>query len=179
MEMMQDKEYLELGMLYVKEGNLGAALKSFNTALLKYTTQQESQNQMGERVLDRLPLDLLSYYGMCIALVQNRVEEGTRLCRMALAKDTLRPEFYLNLGKVYLKANNKAKALKVFQRGLEVSERNRDLINEIKRLGIRRRKPLGFLPRSHFLNRYSGLMLHKMGIEGEPETRYLSGSKVQ
>jgi tetratricopeptide (TPR) repeat protein len=178
MGMMQNEEYLELGMLYVKEGNLAAALKSFNTALLKYTTPQESQAQMGERVLDRLPLDLLSYYGLCIALVQSRMEEGTRLCRIALAKDTLRPEFYLNLGKVYLKANNKSKALKVFQRGLEVSERNRDLINEIKRLGIRRRKPLGFLPRHHFLNRYSGLMLHKLGVVREPEIQYLTGSKV-
>ncbi len=179
MEMMQDKEYLELGMLYVKEGNLAAALKSFNTALLKYTTSQESQTQMGERVLDRLPLDLLSYYGLCIALVQSRIEEGTRLCRMALAKDTLRPDYYLNLGKVYLKANNKAKALKVFQRGLEVSERNRDLVNAIKKLGIRRRKPLGFLPRSHFINRFSGLVLHKLGIAGQPEAQYLSGNKGQ
>jgi tetratricopeptide (TPR) repeat protein len=179
MEMMQDKEYLELGMLYVKEGNLAAALKSFNTALLKYTTSQESQAPMGERVLDRLPSDLLSYYGLCIALVQSRVEEGTRLCRMALAKDTLRPDFYLNLGKVYLKANNKAKALKVFQRGLEVSERNRDLVSEIKKLGIRRRKPLGFLPRSHFMNRYSGLMLYKLGIVGEPEIQYLARNKAR
>ncbi|MCI0526958.1 MAG: hypothetical protein L0Y56_05820 [Nitrospira sp.] len=179
MGMMQNEEYLELGMLYVKEGNLGAALKSLNTALLKYTTPEESQTQMGEQVLDRLPLDLLSYYGLCIALVQNRVEEGKRFCRMALTKDTLRPEFYLNLGKVYLKADSKAKALKIFQRGLEVSERSRDLINEIKKLGVRRRRPLGFLPRNNFLNRYSGLVLHRMGIAGEPEAQYLSGSKVQ
>ncbi len=164
MEMMQNEEYLELGILYVKEGNLGAALKSLNTALLKYATLQESQAQMGERVLDHLPLDLLSYYGLCIALVQSRLEEGTRLCRLALAKDTLRPDFYLNLGKVYLKANNKAKALKVFQRGLEVSERNRDLAKEIKKMGIRKRQPLGFLPRSNFLNRYSGLLLRRLGI---------------
>jgi tetratricopeptide (TPR) repeat protein len=164
MGMMQNEEYLELGVLYVKEGNLRAALESLNTALLKYTTPQGSQAQIGERVLDRLPLDLLSYYGLCIALVQSRLEEGTRLCRLALAKDTLRPDFYLNLGKVYLKANNKAKALKVFQRGLEVSERNRDLANEVKKMGIRRHKPLGFLPRSNFLNRYSGLLLRRLGI---------------
>jgi Tfp pilus assembly protein PilF len=98
---------------------------------------------------------------------------------MALAKDTLRPDFYLNLGKVYLKANNKAKALKVFQRGMEVSERNRDLVSEIKKLGIRRRKPLGFLPRSHFMNRYSGLMLYKLGIVGEPEIQYLARNKAR
>jgi tetratricopeptide (TPR) repeat protein len=176
---MQNEEYLELGLLYAREGNLAAALKSLNTALLKYAGLENPQAQVSPRVLDEVPLELLSYYGMCIALVQNRVDEGIRLCRRSLAKDTLRPEFYLNLGKVYVKANQKAKALKVFQRGLEVSERNRELVNEIRKMGIRRKRPLSFLPRNHVLNRYSGLLLHKLGIEGKPEIPYFGRGGVQ
>ena len=179
MGMMQNEEYLELALLYVREGNFGAALKSLNTALIKYAGVGDTQTQVNPQVLEQVPLALLSYYGLCIALVQNRVEEGIRLCRRALAKDTLRPDFYLNLGKVYLRANLKAKALKVFQEGLEIAERNRELISEIKRLGLRRRKPLGFLPRGHFLNRYSGLLLRRLGIEGKPEPYYFNRSGIQ
>jgi tetratricopeptide (TPR) repeat protein len=161
---MQKEEYLELGLIYAREGNLEAALKNLAVALGKYTGLEDPRARVDEKLLEDIPLELLSYYGLCIALVKNHVEEGIRLCRKVLAKDVFRPEFYLNLGKVYLKANQKAKALKIFQRGLELGERSRDLKKELEKLGLRKKQVFGFLPRHHFLNRYAGLLLHRLRI---------------
>lgn len=162
--MMQKEEYLELGLIYVREGNLKAAMKSLHTAMIKYAGLENPQARPNERVLDELPLDLLSYYGLCIALTQNRTEEGLKLCRRALAKDTLRPDYYLNAGKIYVKINQKAKALKYFQRGLEISQRHKGLMNEMKKMGIRKRQVFGFLPRRNILNRYAGVVLQRLGV---------------
>ena len=159
MGMILKEEYLEMGLIYAREGNLKAAYKNLRTALLKYTGLENPQERVNEQVLERLPLELLSYYGLCAALVKNRVEEGITLCRKALAKEALRPDVYLNLGKVYLKANEKAKALKIFQRGIELGGRSRDFMNELKNLGIRKKRALSFLPRNHFVNRYAGRLL--------------------
>ncbi|MGH7273951.1 MAG: hypothetical protein ACREIQ_05835 [Nitrospiria bacterium] len=163
---MQKEEYLELGLIYAREGNLEAALKNLAVALVKYSNQEDPQAKVDEKDLENVPLELLSYYGLCIALVKNHVGEGIRLCRKVLAKDVFRPEFYLNLGKVYLKANQKAKALKIFQRGLELGERSRDLKKEIVKLGLRKKQVFGFLPRHHFLNRSVGLLFDTLRIPG-------------
>lgn len=165
---MQKEEYLELGLLYAREGNLEAALKYLTIAVEKYADLEDSQAKVDEMVLENVPLDLLSYYGLCIALVKNQVEEGIRLCRKVLGRDVFRPEFYLNLGKVYLKANQKAKALKIFQRGLELSERSKDLTKEWEKLGIRKKHVFGFLPRHHFVNQYAGLLFDRLWIPRGP-----------
>ena len=160
--MIHKEEYLEMGLIYAREGNLEAAYKNLRTALLKYTGLENPQMRVDEQVLQQLPLELLSYYGLCAALVKNRVEEGITLCRKALAKETLRPDFYLNLGKVYLKANQKAEAMKIFQRGIKFGGRSRDFMNELKNLGVRKKRALSFLPRNHFLNRHVGRLLHEL-----------------
>lgn len=161
---MQKEEYLELGLIYAREGNLETALKNLAIAMVKYSNHEDSHAKVDEKVLEDVPLELLSYYGLCIALVKNHVEEGIRLCRKVLSKDVFRPEFYLNLGKVYLKANQKAKALKIFQRGLELGERSKGLRMELEKLGIRKKQVFGFLPRHHFLNRYAGLLTDRLRI---------------
>ena len=160
MGMIHKEEYLEMGLIYAREGNLEAAYKNLRTALLKYTGLENPQMRVNEQVLQQLPLELLSYYGLCAALVKNHVEEGITLCRKALAKEAFRPDFYLNLGKIYLKANQKAKAMKIFQRGIKFGGKSRDFMNELKNLGIRKKRALSFLPRNHFLNRHVGRLLH-------------------
>jgi len=162
--MIHKEEYLEMGLIYAREGNLEAAYKNLQTALLKFTGLENPQTKVkvNEQFLELLPLELLSYYGLCAALVKNRVEEGITLCRKALAKEAFRPDFYLNLGKVYLKANQKAEAMKIFQRGIKFGGRSRDFMNELKNLGVRKKRALSFLPRNHFLNRHVGRLLHEL-----------------
>lgn len=161
MDTMRKGDYLELGQIYAMEGKLEAALKSLRNALFMYIGE-DPQAKLDKQVLEHLPAELLSYYGLCIALVENRVEEGIHLCHKAVRRDIFRPEFYLNLGKVYSKANQKARALETFKRGAAVTEKNAQLMQELKTFGIRKKPVLSLLSRSHFLNRYAGLLLHRL-----------------
>jgi tetratricopeptide (TPR) repeat protein len=152
---MSKEEYLELGQIQAMEGKFGAALKNLTQAMSMYIGDNSS-DKISKQSLEALPSALLSYYGLCIAVMENRVEEGMRLCQKAVTKDILRPDLYLNLGKVYLQAKQKDRAVKTFRRGIQVTEKNAELIKELEKLGIRREPVLPFLPRRNFLNRYLG-----------------------
>jgi tetratricopeptide (TPR) repeat protein len=154
------EEHLERCRNHVRRGNYPAALKSLEAGLKQHLGPNGSPAGMPRTVLDRLPSELLSYYGLCIACAENRVQEGLRFCEMALARGVLRPEFHLNLGRIYLKIRQREKALKVFRTGLELTEKNHELLQEVQRLGFRRKPLFSILPRRHFLNRYLGLLVH-------------------
>lgn len=158
---MDIPDELELGKIYIDRGKPSEALKNLHQAILKHLGDQGISRPQDTKALERVPAELLSYYGLCLALVENRVHHGLTLCKMAIEKQMLRPEFYLNLGKVYLKANQKAKALSTFRKGLQLTEKNSALLNELKRYGLRRQPVLRFLPRSHFVNRYIGLLVNR------------------
>ncbi len=161
MAIMTKEDYLELGQLYTREGKPQVALKNLHRALIKYLGAEGTPVTIDKRAAEQLPPELLSYYGLCIAIVEDRVQEGVSLCQSAISKDILRPEFYLNLGRVYLEARQKAKALETFRRGLEITEKNSELMQELKKFGSRRQPTLDSLPRDHFLNRTIGLLLHR------------------
>lgn len=100
----------------------------------------------------------LSYYGLCLAMGPNRLREAREFCETAVEGEFYNPELYLNLGKVYLKSGDRARAYGAFVRGLQLNPRDAALIRQVRRLGIRRRPILGFLRRDHFLNRLLGQM---------------------
>lgn len=141
---------IELGELYLKEGNYNEALKFLMDVYLSYS---EGEN---------IPSRLLSLYGYAMAVGEKRIDEGIILCIRALKVMPSEPSFYLNLGKIYIKAGKKASAIKVFRRGLIIDRRNREIGHELKRLGIRRRPPIPFLPRRHPLNRFLGLIANRL-----------------
>ncbi|MGB9715253.1 MAG: hypothetical protein ACPL1G_02400 [Thermodesulfovibrionales bacterium] len=72
------------------------------------------------------------------------------------------PVLYLNLGRSYLASGNKKYAVESFQRGLVFDNDNKELLQEIRRLGIRRKPVVRFLSRSHPVNKYIGKILHKL-----------------
>ena len=124
--------------------------------------------------LEQYPSDpfFLSYYGCLTSVVANKPKDGIKICRdaitkldqyVSLGKELLYPIFYLNLGRAYLGANKKKEALIAFKRGLKEDPTNKDIFEEIRKLGIRRELPVPFLKRSNPLNRYIGLLLRKMG----------------
>lgn len=117
-----------------------------------------------------------SYLAYCIAKERGQVREGVRLCQAALAAEPHNPAHYLNLGRIYLIAGQKPKALATFEQGLardpaaEVGVpagspymgqgRQRSVIvDELRRLGIRKRAPFPSLNRTHPLNRIAGKLL--------------------
>jgi len=106
---------------------------------------------------------VLSYLGYCLAREHRQMQKGLSLCLNALQSDPNNPLFYLNLGRVYLLAGHKTKAISTFRRGLRQG-RNPQIIEELKRLGLRGTPAFPSLSRNNPLNKYYGLLLEKLGL---------------
>ncbi len=145
-------DVIQLGILYVKEGNYREGFRLLKNAMEK----SHGKNPEG------IPPALLSYYGLCTALLNNDVKGGLEYCRVALKREFFHPDLYLNLGKVYLLANQKARAVHIFYKGLKLDDGHRGILSELKRLGIRKTPIIRFLPRGHFLNRVLGQIRYRM-----------------
>ena len=116
---------------------------------------------------------LISFNGFLKAVVRKEHKEGLSLCKdalrlyrkdMAVGGEFYLPVLYLNLGKTYLVAGKKDFALDAFRKGLEFDSTNRDIINELIKLGIRKSPLIPFIPRDSFINKYIGMLLSKIGL---------------
>jgi hypothetical protein len=122
-----------------------------------------------------------SYLGYCIAKERGRFRDAVRLCQSALTAEPDNPAHYLNLGRVFLIAQDKGKAVAAFWKGISKAPgaeagilvkratrghaREHNLIlEELRRLGIRRKAPFPSLHRAHPLNRVAGKVLATLGL---------------
>jgi tetratricopeptide (TPR) repeat protein len=114
---------------------------------------------------------LLSYYGCLEAVVNGNFNLGIDTCnkaiyslkgRLPFGEEFYFPTFYLNLGRAYLAAGKKREATRAFRTGLKADAENPDLLWEMKGLGLRGEPPVSFLARSNPINKYIGMLLHKM-----------------
>ena len=81
---------------------------------------------------------------------------------MAAEKEFYNPEIYLNLGRVFLLNGQKAVAVRAFRKGLKYDNCNMGLLVEMKRLGLRKRPVITFLPRQNLFNRCLGRLVARM-----------------
>ena len=120
--------------------------------------------------LDRYPGApfLYSYCGCLTAIAGKDPLAGIKICTEALSlleksmpfgSEFFYPFFYLNLGRAYLAADDRASAIKAFHTGLKADPENKDLLWEWKKLGVRRKPPVPFLKRGNPINKYVGLLL--------------------
>ncbi len=125
-----------------------------------------------EEALRKFPGDpfLLSYYGCLVAIVRDNPREGIAICLDAIKRldetipfgsEFFYPVFYLNLGRAYLKAQKKQEAINAFYQGLKNDPDNKDIHQELVKLGNRRKLPIPFLKRSNPINKYIGLLTSK------------------
>lgn len=122
-----------------------------------------------------------SYLAFCMAKERGQVREAMSLCQAALSAEPENASHYLNLGRVLLLAGDKQNAIASFWRGISRNagpesaaladwprsgrRREYDLImDELRRLGIRKPPPFRSLERSHPLNKYAGLLLARIGL---------------
>jgi tetratricopeptide (TPR) repeat protein len=114
---------------------------------------------------------LLSYFGCLDAIVNKNYKKGIDNCKKSLkaldkklpfGQEFYLPVLYLNLGRAYLAADRKEEAVDALNMGLKMDPDNRDLLWEMKKLGTRGAPPISFLDRSNPINKYIGMVLHKM-----------------
>ncbi len=103
-----------------------------------------------------------SYYAISLANVEGNYDKAISLCLMAAEKEFYNPEIYLNLGRVFLLNGQKAVAVRAFRKGLKYDNCNMGLLVEMKRLGLRKRPVITFLPRQNLFNRCLGRLVARM-----------------
>jgi len=103
-----------------------------------------------------------SYYAVSLANVEGNYDKAISLCLMAAEKEFYNPEIYLNLGRVFLLNGQKAVAVRAFRKGLKYDSSNMGLLVEMRRLGLRKRPVITFLPRQNVFNRYLGRLVARI-----------------
>ncbi|HYL05456.1 MAG TPA: hypothetical protein VE075_05420 [Thermoanaerobaculia bacterium] len=107
-----------------------------------------------------LPALVYSYLGYGIALRQQRLAEGIRLCQHAVKLEFYQAENYLNLARTQLLAGHRRAAVRAVADGLKVEPDSAPLLELRRELGVRRRPPLPFLSRGNPLNLLLGRIRH-------------------
>ena len=128
-----------------------------------------TQAEAAAHRLDPTSARFRSFYGLCIGLEESRFDRALELCRAAAKEEFFNPELYHNLARVHLAFGFKAEAIRYLRRGLMIDPGNQAIGDELRRLGIRRRPPLGFLRRRNLLNRLLGRLLHRVQLPPEIE----------
>ncbi|MDP1759546.1 MAG: tetratricopeptide repeat protein [Thermodesulfovibrionales bacterium] len=143
---MTADELFEKGIALLNDNTPLAALAFFEKA---YTAKKTPSIQ--------------SYLGMCIALERGKITYGFMLCNEAILQEPENPVHYLNLGRIYQKAGKRVDAIETFRKGLSFGD-NQEIKRILDKLGTRKKPLLPFLPRNNFLNKYTGLMMHRLKL---------------
>ena len=139
---MNAEEIFITGLENLKSGDTGKALDLLEQAV----------------ELERNPL-YCSTLGVCLAKGKGDFKRAVSLCKEAIKKEPKNSVHFLNLGRVYILANQKKEAIRIFYMGLRYSE-NREIIAELNRIGRRRRPIIPFLERSNPLNKILGKIFY-------------------
>ena len=145
MRNMQAEEIYEKGLHALSNGHVYLALVCFEQAMN----------------LEKSPL-YCSYFAFCLAKARGQFREAMAMCAEALEKDPHNSVHHLNLGRIYLLAGKREKALQTFRQGMPF-DRNNEIFRELEMMGTRRIPVIASLKREHPLNKYCGILLKKLG----------------
>lgn len=110
----------------------------------------------------------LSYYGLCLALVQKKYKPAVELCRKAIELQFYDGAHYENLARVYVAAGQRKKAVDAADEGLKILPEHEGLLALRRELGFRARPAVPFLSRENPLNQMLGRARHSKKQETEP-----------
>jgi tetratricopeptide (TPR) repeat protein len=110
-----------------------------------------------------LPALVYSYLGYGIALRQQRVQEGLKLCQHAVRLEFYQAENYLNLARTQLLAGRRRAAVRAVGEGLRIEPDNPQLLELQRELGVRKQPMLPFLARDNPFNSLLGRLRHLLG----------------
>lgn len=106
---------------------------------------------------------LTSYHAYCLALTHKDMDRAVSLSREALLDEPDSPDICLNMGRTLLLAGRRDEAVRVFRFALTFF-RDERLVAELEKLGARRKPLCPWLSRGHFVNKYGGLLLSRLGL---------------
>ena len=114
----------------------------------------------------------LSYFGLCLALVQKKFKPAIDLCKRALELQFYNVDHYANLARVYVAAGNRKKAIETVEQGLKAHEDDETLLAVRRELGVRAKPPVPFLDRAHPINITLGQARHAKKVSSkEPKKK--------
>lgn len=105
-----------------------------------------------------------SFAGVCIAKGRGEFRTGVDLCLASIGQDGENPLHYLNLAKVYLAAGNKEQALRALREGMARGG-SAEMLSLLIEFGTRSPPVFRSLKRSHPLNKYFGILLHRRALK--------------
>ncbi|GFO59843.1 hypothetical protein GMST_21680 [Geomonas silvestris] len=111
---------------------------------------------------ERLP-NHLSQYALALAAHTKEIDQSITLCQEAVKQEPKNPEHFLRLGTIYLLANRKKEAIRIFRLGLRVGK-SPIISRWLQVLGDRKKPVFPFLARSNPLNKYLGKL--RMSLTG-------------
>lgn len=94
----------------------------------------------------------LSFFGLCLALVQKKFKPAIDLCKRAIELEFYNGDHYANLSRVYAAAGNRKKAVETAEAGLKLNPESDMLLAARKDLGLRARPALPLLDRANPIN---------------------------
>jgi hypothetical protein len=111
-----------------------------------------------EMVLDLTAIDpfLVSQYGILMAVVEKKFSDAKQLADISRISGGSIPEVILNRGRIYELCGETASALDCYRTGYRTFPDNVEFLRRLQRLNPRRKKPIPFLSRGHFVNRMIG-----------------------
>ena len=113
----------------------------------------------------------LSYFGLCLALVQKKYKAAADLCKRAMDLEFYNGDHYANLARVYMLVGNRKKAVETADAGLKIAPENDLLMKLRSELGVRSRPTVPFLDRSHPINVSLGQARHAKKSAEAPRRR--------
>ena len=103
----------------------------------------------------------LSYYGLCLAVEQQKFKPAIDFCRKAVEIQFYNAEHYANLTRVYVAAGTRKRAVETLEAGLRALP-NDPMLHSLQRdMGKRSAPVIGFLSRNHPLNIALGKAIHR------------------
>jgi len=106
----------------------------------------------------------LSYFGLCLMLVQKKTKQAIDLCKRAIELEFYDGNHYANLARVYVLAGNRKKALETVQQAMKDHREDAALLQVRRELGVRAAPPVPFLDRSNPINVTLGQSRHAKKI---------------
>jgi len=99
----------------------------------------------------------------CKAKLKGNYPEALLLARKALDAEPDNPVHHGNLGRILIMSGEVEEGIGMLRQGLRLGE-NIDIVKELESLGIRKPPIFKKLARSHPLNKYTGLLLARLGL---------------